>query len=76
VKTLTPSNIMNYWGISLMSQTTNNVSVEEIWKVLEESGVRRDMLEKLHPTAETLSHLYYSIKAQKTEASKYKYFNR
>jgi len=59
-----------------MSQTSNNVSVEEMWKVLEESGVRRDMLEKLHPTAETLSHLYSSIKTQKIEASRYKYFNR
>ena len=59
-----------------MSQTSNNVSVEDIWKVLEESGIRRDMLEKLHPTAETLSHLYLSIKAQKTEASKYKHFIR
>jgi len=59
-----------------MSQTSNNVSVEDIWKVLEESGIRRDMLEKLHPTADTLSHLYSSIKAQKTEASKYKHFIR
>lgn len=59
-----------------MSQTSDNVSVEEIWKALEEYGIRRDMLEKLHPSVETLSHLYSSIKAQKTEASKYKYFNR
>ncbi|MGI0073635.1 MAG: hypothetical protein ACREA3_07470 [Nitrosotalea sp.] len=58
-----------------MSQTSNNASVEEMWKVLEESGIRRDMLEKLHPTSETLSHLYSSIKAQKIEDSKYKYFN-
>jgi hypothetical protein len=59
-----------------MSQASNNVSVEEMWKALEESGVRRDMLEKLHPTPATLCHLYYSIKAQKIEASRYKYFNR
>ena len=54
----------------------NNDSEEEMWKLLEESGIRRDMLEKLHPTFETLSHLYSSIKAQKIEASKCKYFNR
>ena len=59
-----------------MAQSSNNVSVEEMWKVLEDSGIRRDMLEKLHPTLETLNHLYYSIKAQKIETSNYKYFNR
>ena len=59
-----------------MSQISNNASVEEMWKVLEESGIRRDMLEKLHPTVETISHLYSSIKAQKIEASRYKFFNR
>jgi hypothetical protein len=59
-----------------MSKTLNNASEEEMWKALEESGIRRDMLEKLHPTFETLSHLYSSIKAQKIEASKCKYFNR
>jgi hypothetical protein len=52
-----------------MSQISNNVSVEEMWKVLEDSGIRRDMLEKLHPTSETLSHLYSSIKAQKLKLS-------
>ena len=59
-----------------MSQTPKNVSVEEMWKTLEESGIRRDMLEKLHPTTETLSHLYSSIKTQKIETSKFRYFNR
>ncbi len=76
MKTLTPNNIMNYRKIYSMSHTSNNASVEEMWKVLEESGIRRDMLEKLHPTPETLSHLYSSIKQQKIETSKYKYFNR
>ena len=40
-----------------MSQTSKNVSIEEMWKTLEESGIKREMLEKLHPTTETLSHL-------------------
>ncbi len=59
-----------------MSQASKNVSIEEMWKTLEESGIRRDMLEKLHPTTETLTHLYSSIKAQKIEVSKCKYFSR
>ena len=59
-----------------MSQTSKNVSIEEMWKTLEESGIKREMLEKLHPTTETLSHLYSSIKAQKIQVSKKRYFNR
>lgn len=57
-----------------MSQASEKISVEEMWKALEEFGVRRDMLEKLHPTQDTLSHLYSSIKQQKIEVSKFKYF--
>jgi hypothetical protein len=47
-----------------------------MWKALEEFGVKRDMLEKLHPSSETLSHLYLSIKKQKIEDPNYKYFHR
>jgi hypothetical protein len=57
-----------------MSQASEKASIEEMWKALEEVGITRDMLEKLHPTHETLSHLYSSIKQQKIEASRYKYF--
>jgi hypothetical protein len=56
-----------------MSQASEKISVEEMWRALEEFGIRRDMLERLHPTPETLSHLYSSIKKQKIEASKYQY---
>jgi hypothetical protein len=58
---------MNYRGFLAMSQTSEKVSIEEMWKALEEFGVKRDMLEKLHPSSETLSHLYSSIKQQKIE---------
>lgn len=58
-----------------MSKVCNDITEEEMWKVLEESGIKRSMLEKLHPTIETLTHLYSSVKSQKLEASKYKFFN-
>ncbi|MDE1763565.1 MAG: hypothetical protein KGH88_04885 [Thaumarchaeota archaeon] len=43
-----------------------NASVEEMWKTLEHYGIKREMLEKLHPTPETLSHICSSIRKQKT----------
>lgn len=49
-----------------MSKTSGNISVEEMYKALESFGVKRETLEKLHPTSETLSHLYTSIKKQKS----------
>ncbi len=59
-----------------MSQASEKISLEQMWKTLEEFGVSRDMLEKLHPTQETISHLYSCIEKQKFEESKYKYFRR
>jgi hypothetical protein len=59
-----------------MSQASEKISVEEMWKTLEEFGIRRDTLEKLHPTPETISHLYSCIEQQKIEESKYKHFRR
>ena len=47
-----------------MSKTCENISVEEMYKALERFGVKREMLEKMHPSSETLSHLYSSIKKQ------------
>ncbi len=49
-----------------MSKTSGNISVEEMYKALEGFGVKRETLEKLHPTSETLSHLYTCIKKQKS----------
>ncbi len=51
--------------VKMMSSTDENISVDEIYDVLEGFGVKRMMLEKIHPTSETLSHLYLSIKKQK-----------
>ncbi|HJT10659.1 MAG TPA: hypothetical protein VJ771_07740 [Candidatus Nitrosotalea sp.] len=44
----------------------SNISVDEMWKKLEHCGIKREMLEKLHPSPETLLHIYSSIKNQKT----------
>lgn len=44
--------------------SSENMSIEEMYKVLEELGVKRETLEKLHPSSKTLSHLYSSIKKQ------------
>ncbi|MDE1727374.1 MAG: hypothetical protein KGH89_08965 [Thaumarchaeota archaeon] len=41
---------------------SDKISVEEMWKTLERYGIKREMLEKLHPSNETISHLYSSIK--------------
>lgn len=45
---------------------TTDVSVEEMWKALENHGINRKSLEKIHPSKETISHIYSSIKNQKS----------
>ncbi len=64
MKTLTPYHIISLRNSVLMSNS-DNTSVEDMWKTLEYYGVNRKMLEKLHPSSETLSHIYFSIKKQK-----------
>ena len=61
-----PFILQNSEGSLSMSKTCEDVSVEEMYKALERFGVKRETLEKLHPSSETLSHLYLSIKKQKT----------
>lgn len=46
--------------------SSSNLTVDEMWKKLEGYGIKREMLEKLHPSSETLLHIYSSIKNQKT----------
>lgn len=41
------------------------VPVEEMWKTLENCGISRKSLERLHPSHETISHIYLSLKKQK-----------
>lgn len=41
------------------------VSVEDMWKTLENCGVNRKSLEKMNPSPETISHIYLSLKNQK-----------
>ena len=48
-----------------MPDVSDNVSIEEMYRALEGFGVKRETLEKIHPTSETLSHLYLSIKNQR-----------
>lgn len=47
-----------------MTDVSDNVSIEEMYKELEGFGVKRESLEKIHPSSETISHLYLSIKNQ------------
>jgi hypothetical protein len=44
---------------------SDKVPVDEMLKALEHYGVKREMLEKLHPSPETIAHLYSSIKKTK-----------
>lgn len=47
-----------------MSKISEDASIEDMYRALEGLGVKREMLEKIHPSSETLSHLYSSIKGQ------------
>ena len=40
----------------------DKIPIDEMLKALEHYGVKREMLEKLHPSPETIAHLYSSIK--------------
>ncbi|MGH2611852.1 MAG: hypothetical protein ACRDFB_02245 [Rhabdochlamydiaceae bacterium] len=44
---------------------SDKVSVDEMLRALEHYGVKREMLEKLHPSPETIMHLYSSIEKQR-----------
>lgn len=48
-----------------MTEVFVNMTVEEMYVELENYGVKREMLEKIHPSTETLSHLYLSIMKQR-----------
>lgn len=65
MKILTPSHIISLRRSPVMSNS-DKVSVDEMLKALEHYGVKREMLEKLHPSPETVAHLYSSIKKTKT----------
>jgi hypothetical protein len=41
------------------------VSVEEMWKVIEDFGINRTMLERKHLTAEQVKNLYMLIMGKK-----------
>jgi len=40
-------------------------SLEEMWKVIENFGIKRKIFEISHPTEEEISKLYYFIKISK-----------
>ncbi|MDE1829083.1 MAG: hypothetical protein KGI25_02055 [Thaumarchaeota archaeon] len=65
MKILTPDYIINKRRLSNMPNS--NVSVEEMWKTLENCGINRKSLEKIHPSPETISHIYSSLKNQKRQ---------
>ncbi len=47
---------------NLMSETSEDVSIEEMWKVIEEFGIKRAMLERSNPNFVTIFELYSAIK--------------
>jgi len=45
------------------------ISVEEMWKVIESFGIDRRMLERTNPSNQKIKDLYQSIKSKKIESS-------
>ena len=45
------------------------ISVEEMWKVIESFGIDRRMLERTNPSNQKIKNLYQSIKSKKIESS-------
>lgn len=45
--------------------SASEISIDEMYRALEKFGIKRETLEKLHPT-ETITHLYLSIKKQQS----------
>ena len=41
------------------------VSVEEMWKVIENFGINRKMLERTNPNSQKIIDLYHLIKSKK-----------
>lgn len=44
---------------------SNEVSIEEMWKVIESFGINRKMLERVNPNSQIIKDLYQSIKSKK-----------
>ncbi|GEM_PF-1768926 len=63
-RTKTLDTLPYYFEISLDGMTSPEITLEEMWKTLETFGISRKSLEKLHPTTETISHIYRSLKCQ------------
>ncbi len=45
-----------------MSETAEKISIEEMWEVIEEFGIKRAMLERSNPNFVTIYELYSAIK--------------
>jgi signal recognition particle subunit SEC65 len=43
----------------------SEVSLDEMWKVMEEFGVKRDLVEKINPGREQIEEVYMLIKQAK-----------
>jgi hypothetical protein len=41
------------------------VSLDEMWRIIEQYGINRDLLEMTGPTEEEIAHLYHLIKKRK-----------
>jgi radical SAM superfamily enzyme with C-terminal helix-hairpin-helix motif len=45
--------------------SSEEVSLEEMWKVIVSFGIDRKMLERMNPNGEKIKDLYQSIKSKK-----------
>lgn len=41
------------------------ISLDHMWEIIEQYGIKRDLLEMTSPTEEEITHLYHLIKKRK-----------
>ena len=46
-------------------EMSKEVSIEEMWKIIESFGIDRKMLERTNPDAQKIKELYHLIKSKK-----------
>lgn len=54
----------------------SEITIDEMWKVMEESGINRKMLESTKPSKELLLRLYLTVKKEKESSAFYDKANK
>ena len=62
--------LTSVYGIDIV--TKDKVSLDDMWKVIEEFGIKREILEKTYPSTEVIKELYNGIMQKNEERRKEK----